>query len=357
MSGLIPVSSPTGFRPLLKTLSAPLPFSSLSAQTVISTATVVQGVQNVSAYNHHPFLTLFNGQFWAMFSTGAVNEDVSGQIVRYATSFDGLTWSAASALTPAPASGFRYTAQGWLIAGSNLYALVALDEAGTHYGPSLQMLSLLWNGSSFNAATQFMNNYICAFPPLPLPSGNFAVIGRNHDLSQVTLNTGQPGAWTGRVVTQPSRFQLDEGCIAVLPDGSLAITYRDNAATPSHRILTVYAGAASGAPTVPKMTNFPDAQAKICQFALSNGVYVLANNPDIGGSRIPLCLSISSDGQVYDRVRILQSAATSPRYAGTNKNPGYQYPSMFEVGGNLYVIYSVNKEDIWVTKIAVSAIT
>ncbi len=49
---------------------------------------------------------------------------------------------------------------------------------------------------------------------------------------------------------------------------------------------------------------------------------------------------------------LLRNQATTPTYNGAS--PGYQYPAMLEDSGSLHVIYSRNKEDIQIGKVALS---
>ena len=75
---------------------------------------VFRGVQNESAFAHHPFIVFWDGQFFAKWNDGYVGEDFRGQRVRFATSADALKWSAPVDLTGREADR-RYTACGFWI--------------------------------------------------------------------------------------------------------------------------------------------------------------------------------------------------------------------------------------------------
>jgi hypothetical protein len=75
--------------------------------------------------------------------------------------------------------------------------------------------------------------------------------------------------------------------------------------------------------------------------------------------RWPLAISTSKDGLNYTNLLLVNGEITSLRYGGAYKSYGPQYIRGIEEGngippdGNLWVTYSMNKEDIWVSKIPV----
>ena len=74
-------------------------------------------------------------------------------------------------------------------------------------------------------------------------------------------------------------------------------------------------------------------------------------------NRYPLSIMTSADGHEFDNMLTVQGEVPAERYQGIHKNPGPQYVrGIFPGNGNppgdeLYVTYSMNKEDIWVTSI------
>ena len=73
------------------------------------------------------------------------------------------------------------------------------------------------------------------------------------------------------------------------------------------------------------------------------------------GLRSPLPLSLSTDGLAWDAVYSLRDDSTlpPPRFHGF---PGFQYPAgMVTAQGELLVVYSVNKEDIALTRLPVGS--
>ena len=73
------------------------------------------------------------------------------------------------------------------------------------------------------------------------------------------------------------------------------------------------------------------------------------------GGRSMLAISLSRDGLNFDRMAVIKFVAPPRRYEGASKrSDGYQYPHSVVVGKFLWVIYSVDKEDMEVARIPLS---
>lgn len=100
---------------------------------------------------------------------------------------------------------------------------------------------------------------------------------------------------------------------------------------------------------------FVNGNAKIWGQKLSDGSYATVYNPS--EFRWPLAISISRDGLNYENLLLVHGEITAMRYGGAYKSYGPQYVRGILPGngtppdGNLWVTYSMNKEDIWVAKI------
>ena len=135
-------------------------------------------------------------------------------------------------------------------------------------------------------------------------------------------------------------------------------------------------------------TNIPDANSKAFLGAFpptsgnarssyrsyhsaANLTHYLISNPvpsvdGLAANRTILTIATSIDaGRTFNALAALRSAPTTRRYPGRLKNHGYQYPaavvqSVGWLNGSsldmLYVLYSVNKEDIVLTSVAVGAL-
>ncbi len=73
-------------------------------------------------------------------------------------------------------------------------------------------------------------------------------------------------------------------------------------------------------------------------------------------NRFPMALLISEDGHDYDRLYALRGDVPPGRYQALHKNPGLQYfRGIIEgngdpPGNDMWTVYSVNKEDIWISR-------
>ena len=102
---------------------------------------------------------------------------------------------------------------------------------------------------------------------------------------------------------------------------------------------------------------FVNSNAKIWGQRLSDGTYATVYNPS--EYRWPLAVSLSKDGLDYTTLSLVNGEVTPLRHGGQYKSYGPQYVRGVQEGNgmpkdsNLWVAYSNNKEDMWVSRIAV----
>ena len=102
---------------------------------------------------------------------------------------------------------------------------------------------------------------------------------------------------------------------------------------------------------------FVNANAKIWGQKTSDKKYATVYNPS--EFRWPLAVSVSDDGLNYKNLLLINGEITSLRYGGAYKSYGPQYVRGIQEmdgvvpGGNMWVVYSMNKEDIWISEIPV----
>ena len=68
-------------------------------------------------------------------------------------------------------------------------------------------------------------------------------------------------------------------------------------------------------------------------------------------------ITLSEDGEVFDREYVIDDRFRSLRHPGKYKGGIYAYPDAMVVGEKLYVICSVNKEDIHVYSFPISQLS
>ena len=102
---------------------------------------------------------------------------------------------------------------------------------------------------------------------------------------------------------------------------------------------------------------FVNSNAKIWGQRLSDGTYATVYNP--AEYRWPLAISLSQDGLEYTTLNLVNGDVTPERHWGNYKSFGPQYTRGILEGngtppdGDLWVTYSNNKEDMWVSRIPV----
>jgi hypothetical protein len=104
-------------------------------------------------------------------------------------------------------------------------------------------------------------------------------------------------------------------------------------------------------------TDFPNTYSRAFAGRLTDGrCYIVGNNYDIFLDRRHLLIAISDDGRLFDRQYTLVEGNTTRRINGRHKEDGFHYPNCFADGDKLFVIYSVNKEDIEVRIVDMSKV-
>lgn len=315
---------------------------------------VVSDVRARKGVNQHNYLIHHDGQFWAMWSDGPEIEDRVGQVVKYATSPDGVNWSEPKFLTPYPPNsgpdspyyntrnkeGLRYISRGFWVREGQLLALVSLDEAAGFFGPSLALRAFRWNPSAqrWDDIGVVQDNAINNFPPQQLPTGEWGMSRRMHDYSKsgVQFLIGGVAAlnqWQSVPVVREdeSALKAEEPIWWTLPDGNLMALFRDNAR--SGYIFRSFSTNSGRTWSVPVKTDFPDARSKIHGTRLSDGRYALVSNSH-PQRRDPLTLALSDDGLVFNKLFYLVGG----RHV--------DYPHMIQHEGNLYIAHSGGKRSV-----------
>jgi hypothetical protein len=136
-----------------------------------------------------------------------------------------------------------------------------------------------------------------------------------------------------------------------LPDGRVIGLWKNALTSISTDNGKTWPASASRAPRV------VNSNAKIWGQRTSDGKYALVYNPS--EFRWPLAISVSDNGLDYKNLLLVNGEISTMRYGGNYKSYGPQYVRGIIEGngtppdGKLWVTYSMNKEDIWVSSIPV----
>lgn len=316
---------------------------------------VISDVTSQDGVNQHNYLVHYDGLFWAMWSDGPSIEDRVGQVVKYATSEDGVSWSEPKMLTPYPPDsgpgtphydtrteeGYRYIARGFWVRDGELFALATLDEAAGFFGPSLQLRAFRWNTQSQNWEDhiQVYDNAGNNFPPKLLSNGEWLMSRRPYNYKKIGVQflvggTKAMDDWESFPVfgtSSETQLSASEPYWWVLPDGkNLMALFRDN--NRSGFLYRSFSTDNGRTWSPPVKTDFPDAKSKFHGIQMSNGQYVLVNNSHFK-NRKRLTLAVSDDGMVFDKMFFLVKGDLG----------GVDYPHVMEHEGYLYVAHSGGK--------------
>lgn len=324
------------------------------------TSTVFRGEGGVSGFNLHSYLARWDGKFFAMWSSAKVGEEDPDQHLRFAISTDGHTWGQSQTLAAdpdGPEGPARWIARGFVEYGGKLHALGALVKSATYkqrgtgiVWEGLQLMRFTWNGKQWEPAGIFAEDCMNNFAPVRV-SGLWYMPCRDRDMSLYVAASDTNGLpWKRIPIDQAEPFhRLDEPTIYRASDGTVHLIIRDGAK--SGKLVRSISQDGGKTWSKPVHTNYPDATSKNFTGKLSNGTYILINNPD-PKSRDPLAVTTSHDGWTFAHPAAIRKNAPERRYIGRAKGSGsLQYPHAMEFGGSLWVIYSTNKEDIEVTEI------
>ncbi|MFD2788707.1 hypothetical protein KCTC52924_01017 [Arenibacter antarcticus] len=327
-----------------------------SAEYIFSGKTFKGGV------NQHSYLIFHANKFWLMWSEGPGVEDRVGQVVKYATSPDGIEWTEPKIMTPylsnsSPTSefyntrnpkGMRWIARGFWLYNGELLALAASDEAAGFFGPSLELRAFKWDETTqmWKDDGLIMDDAINNFPPKKIPSGEWMMSRRSHDYKVKGVDfmvggiDGKDSWKVFPVLGTTSELAAEEPYWWVLPDEkSLMALFRDN--RQSGYLYRAFSTDNGRTWSKPIQTNFPDARSKFHGLRLSNGKYILVSNPH-PTKRDPIALSISDDGMVFTKMGYLMGGRQ------------IDYPNVIEHEGYILIAFSGTKQKIEVLKIKIT---
>ena len=342
-------------------------------------------------YHHHPHIAYAHQKFWVAFSEHAIGEDGPGQHLLVSHSKDGKQWSEPQVCI-APLDtvkqpelrGRTMCSNGWVTVGDRLFAIaevwdnVGFREVGkdeVHDVRTREAYIRVRKGwgrvvREVHADGQLGELFwLRPDPPaaiLPQPEvlpANAVSISRVAKLINEKLNQPvNPTSWDFRHSTYVPL--ADDGHRMCEPtgfwrtDGSVVRFFRDQAM--SHRVYVSISSDQGVTWTVPTSTEIPDSASKSYAGVLPDQRVFLIGNFVAGPKekinpnhyrRDPLVLALSDDGIVFDRAYAIAHQAPGIRFKGPGKGRGYQYPDAVVVGNDLWIVYSVNKEDIAVARI------
>ena len=310
--------------------------------------------------NQHNYLAFYQGRFWVMWSDGpgvprtdpenhrnrVPGHDRAGQIVSYAYSKDGKSWSQPASLTGPPEQGFGWIARGFWIRQDKLLGLATHFNAPDYRGEGLALYAFeLETGDSlaWKSLGVLYDNAMNNFPPKRLPNGDW-MMTRRDSVGDVHILTGGVNAfndWRSVPLAEYNDPSLaaEEPYWWLLPDSNLVGLFRDN--HKSGYLYRSFSRDGGYSWTAPVCTNFPDATSKFNGLRLKDGRYVLVSNPN-PAKRDPMAISVSDDGIVFNRMYYLVGG----RHV--------DYPHVIEHEDYLYIAFAGAKQTVEILKVKTS---
>lgn len=336
--------------------------------------------ENGWTYNHQPMMAYWNGKFYMHYLSNPVDEHVGGGRTLLQTSSDGYTWSAPEVLFPVYPVPDGFTKEGSDIVAKNMDAVMH-QRVGFYVSKSGRLLAIGNYGIALHHKDDPNDgNGIGRVVREIYPDGSFGpiyFIYYNHDFNE--KNTQYPFytkskdkgfreackeiidnplyrmQWVEEADRQdpiiPLKNPYKAFCWYTLPNGDIAGLWK-------HALTSVSKdGGNTWHEPVLRAKGFVNSNAKIWGQKLSDGTYATVYNPS--EFRWPLAISLSSDGLDYTTLNLVHGEVPPMRYAGQYKSFGPQYVRGIQEGngvpadGDLWVTYSVGKEDMWVARIPV----
>jgi len=338
------------------------PPGDLPILSTAGTQSLYHATPETGTYSHHSHIMFHGGVLYATWSNHAADEDAPGQRVLMRRSTDPLgSWGDCVELFPPldrvdraehDGAGRRtQCANGFAVLDDVLYAFSEVwdDGGGCREGGQGRLVRRVGPGDTPGNIFWLRTDAPASKVGLPaFPPGEPALV------DWLTAHLRRPGnelTWDFRNLT--TRPTADDGHLLCEPtpawrlaDGAWCKLYRDLGASFHNYASFSRDDGATWIP--PTRTTFPDANSRATAGTLPDGqVYVVSNTSPSG--RDPLVISLSRDGLTFDRAFILRVEAPPRRHEGRWKGHGFQYPNTAVVGEHLWVMYSVNKEDVQLT--------
>lgn len=326
------------------------------------------------SYSHHAAICRFKGRYYAMWSNGERDEDDLRQRVLYAVSDDGVHWSSHRTLYPSQegrvltSCGF-YQSGGVLVAYAGSYGYAPENvEMGRYrvindfHQHTTLLARTTQDGESWGDIRDLGIPIIANHGPQPLASGRLLISGNvtypytddPSGLSGWQIGGLAPCPWTDmaddsqgimrHTALRQDGVTLCEGSFLQTDDGAIHMLLRSD----QRRLYETVSTDDGETWSAPRPTNFMTCNTKFHAGRLPDGRYYLVCCPDPAGARCPLVLSLSRDGQVFDQEYVIDETYRPLRRPGKYKGGIYGYPHSLIADGVMYVICSVNKEDIHV---------
>ncbi|WP_047550590.1 sialidase family protein [Psychroserpens sp. Hel_I_66] len=337
----------------------------------IETFTVFSPSDSTDHFSNGVVMTVFKNTFYCQWQSSLKDEDSEDTWVAYSRSEDGTHWSKPKVLSKTLENGYC-TSGGWWKHGDTLVAYInewpnnVTPEGGfAFYKTSIDGINwsekqpvLMIDGTPLDGVFEQ--------DPHALPDGR--IVGAAHfqpGLIVSPIYTDDPLGISGwkRAEFFNNSIKKDisreiEPSWFLQEDNNLVMVFRDQNST--YFNMASVSGDRGETWTKPVNTNMPDSRSKQSAGNFKNGTAFIINNPVNNKTRMPLVLTLSENGKLFNTSYIIRKGGKDIqplRYEGTYKRLGYHYPKSFIWNNNLYISYATNKEDVEYTKVQLTSLT
>jgi hypothetical protein len=315
-------------------------------------------------YNHHLDMAAWKGRLYVAWSSGQKDEDVWPWREVYSTSTDGVTWSPPAELFPQGVSN-PLRMHFFLAPNGRMLAIAGLRRDETKLTDKNRDTLVVREIS----ANHTLGPYYTLLTPTPVAAPDFYTNSADKGFVEAcdALLANRPfleqqdyGAllgprrmkWHG---TDDKNLKLKAMSLFHRKDGALVGICKNGWVT-----VSTDAGNTWSQPVVP--SSLITGTGKVWGQRTSDGRYALVYNPDFH-NRFPLVMVTSDDGVTFANMRVVHGELPLQRYVGEHKNVGPQYVRGVSEWSNdgswkdsaMWVAYSVNKEDIWASRIPLAS--
>jgi len=331
-------------------------------------------------YNHAPMLAYWNNTFYLQYLNAPVGEHIPPGQTMLQTSADGYNWSKPIVLFPEYKVPDGYTKPDYEGVAKDLYA-VTHQRVGfftskkgrlltmSYYGVCLDQKDDPNDGNGIGRVVREIKTD-GSFGPVYFIRYSHAFNEKNTDYpfykkskdkgfveacDELLNNPLYMMQWVEEADRNDPLIPLHKMYKAFsyyrLPDGRIVGLWK-------HALTAISEdGGRTWPDRVSRAPGFVNSNAKIWGQQTSDGKYATVYNPS--EFRWPLAVSTSVDGLEYTNLYLVHGGITPMRYGGNYKSRGPQYPrGILENNGtppdsNMWVVYSVNKEDMWISRVPV----
>ena len=331
-------------------------------------------------YNHQPMMAYWNGKFYLQYLSDEVGEHIPPSQTFLQTSVDGYTWTNPQVLFPIYKVPNGYTKPEYPGVAKNLTAIMH-QRVGFYVSKSGRLITMAFYGVALDKKDDPNDGNGIGrvvreikkdgtFGPIYFIHYNHAFNEKNTDYpfftkskdkgfvqacKEILDNPLYMMQWVEEADRNDPLMPLQKEYKAFnyyhLPDGKIACLWK-------HALTSISDdGGKTWLQPVERAKGFVTSNAKIWGQRLTDGSYATVYNPS--EFRWPLAISTSADGLNYTTLNLVHGEITPMRYGGNYKSYGPQYTRGIQEGNgipsdkNLWVGYSMNKEDMWVSRIPV----